>query len=285
MILPFREEVVNNEEISCHSFKYPNFVGYLTPNGIPIEFRDKYGYTSHGQAPSLQERFRRYFTLQYEETENLSALEKYRMSPKSLNSEKEHYIKSLENFINSCKSDMDNHYYSEESIKMELAVYTFLLNCYKGDSFFESIGQKITCLGEYNFFKKDYELKNPGSVFSQYSDDLNDFKLNYELYKETILMETFKNILIQYLGYHSIERTKKTISTATLKPYETFYNYILNGFTIYQIPKMIYALEKKKYVQYSLNEFYIPDSELRLKAEIESIKKLTPPNELYKYYR
>ena len=48
---------------------------------------------------------------------------------------------------------------------------------------------------------------------------------------------------------------------------------------------MIYDNTKKMYVPYEQNQFLISDSELRLKEEIQAIKKLVPKNERAKYYR
>ena len=79
-----------------------------------------------------------------------------------------------------------------------------------------------------------------------------------------------------YLIYLSYSFLLTLITTSSFKIYETFYNYLLNDFTIYQVPKMIYDGDKKMYVMHKQNEFFIPDNELRLKEEIQSIKKLVP---------
>lgn len=86
MALEFRKEIVNVEEISIKSIKYPNFVGFLSPKGIPIEFEDKLKYTSHGEMLSLQERFRTFYTLKIKESELITPIEEYRMSEKYLKS-------------------------------------------------------------------------------------------------------------------------------------------------------------------------------------------------------
>lgn len=48
---------------------------------------------------------------------------------------------------------------------------------------------------------------------------------------------------------------------------------------------MIYDNNRKMYISYIQNPFLVPDSELRLKEEIQAIKKLVPLNERKKYYR
>ena len=48
---------------------------------------------------------------------------------------------------------------------------------------------------------------------------------------------------------------------------------------------MIYDDKNKKYVEVIPNDFLISDSELRLKEEINSIKRLVKKEDRYKYYR
>ncbi len=91
--------------------------------------------------------------------------------------------------------------------------------------------------------------------------------------------------MIQCLGYHSVERVPITIATSSFTIYETFYNYLLQDYTIFQMPKMLFDQKEKKYIQQNPNEFFLQDSELRLKDEIEAIKKLVPLEKRTKYYR
>lgn len=86
-----------------------------------------------------------------------------------------------------------------------------------------------------------------------------------------------KDILVQACNYDSIESTLyRTITTSKFNIYETFYDYILHDYKIYQIPKKIYDEEQEKYIDYKQSEFMIPDSELRLKEELNSICKDVP---------
>ncbi len=291
MTLPFNEKVVNDGEISIEGFKYPNFVGFLDPNGIPIKFEDKFGYTGHGGGPSIQEVFRSYYRLKIRDSEKINHLEKYNMSYKYLHSEKERYsnylkenIASLKGAIELYKKKYPSSYFIFEM--MNLDIYTFLLNCYSAETFFEGVGNIETCMCEEEYFDNEYkynrEYSNENFTFPCYD---YYFQMNYNMYKDGILVDVFKNVMIQNLGYHSVERVPKTITISVFNIYETFYNYLLNDFTIYQIPKMIFDNKQNKYIERRFNEFLIPDSELRLKDEIESIKKLVPINERFKYYR
>ncbi len=162
---------------------------------------------------------------------------------------------------------------------MELDIYDFLINCYSSESFFDDIGNNRNYMCKEEFYIKEYKNKKIYNI--------NDWDLDieYSLYKDGILADILKEIMIQYLGYHSVERVFKTITTSELHIYETFYNYLLNDFTIFQMPKMIFDHKKGEYIKYNSNEFFLPDSELRLRDEIQSIKRLVPIEKRIKYYR
>ena len=282
MTLPFNEEIINDSEINIENFKYLNFVGFLNPEGISINFGDIFGYTGHGQAPSIQERFRVYYILKIRNSKWISPLEEYIMSKRYQRSEKERYSEILKELSSSLKEDVEQwkkRNFSLEREQMEINIYDFLLNCYSADTFFDGVGKVETCMSEREFWNHEYKNK------SLYDIDHWDFKIEYGMYQDKILVDVFKNVMIQNLGYHSVERTPKTITTSSFRIYETFYNYLLNDFTIFQMPKMIFEPKEKRYVQYEQNEFLIPDSELRLKDEIQSIRKLVPLQERSKYYR
>lgn len=274
MGLEFRKEIVNDEEISIKSIKYPNFVGFLNPNGIPIEFENKLKYTSHGEMPSLQERFRTFYTLKIKESDLITPIEEYRMSEKYLKSEKERNLKRLLELKQIALDELE--YFSLEKQQLEIDIYNFFINCYSAKTFFDGVGNVDICKCEREFFETEYKNKNIYRVGSW------DFDTEYQLYKDKILAETIKKVLIQYLGYHAIERVTKTITTSSFTIYRDFYNYILNGYAIYQLPKMIYDEVEKMYSSYTL---FPTDSELRLKDELQAILKFTPIEERARYYR
>ncbi len=267
MTFPFYEEIINDGTISIDNFKYPNFMGYLNPYGIPISFKDKFGYTGHGEGLSLQERFRVYYRLKIKSSEKMNLLEEYRMSDKYQKSERDRYSGILK-ILKEEKEQRKRQFYFSELEQMELEVYNFLLKCYNAETFFKGVGNVETCMCEYDFWEREYKNKK---LYDMYH---NDFELEYGIYIDKILVEVFKKVMIQYLGYHAVERVPKTITTSSFRIYETFYQYIDNGFTIFQIPKMIFEPKEKKYVQCKQNEFFIPDSELRLRDELLAHRKL-----------
>lgn len=282
MTLQFNEEIVNDEIISSNSFKSPNFIGFINPYGVPINLKDKLGYTGHGEAPSIQERFRVYYTLKIKESKLTSPLEEYIMTSEYQHSEKERQINYLKQLRESLNEELnyqkkESTFYNISEKQMELDIYDFFINCYSADTFFKGVGNVQTCKCEREFWATEYKNKNLYDVGDW------DFNMEYQIYKDKILAETLKNVLIQYLGYHSVERVPRTITTASICTYKEFYKYIANDFTIFQIPKMIWDSKKRKYVELKLNEFFLPDSELRLRDEIQAIKKLVPINERTKY--
>lgn len=95
-----------------------------------------------------------------------------------------------------------------------------------------------------------------------------------------------KDVLVQACNYDSIEsQLYRAITTSKFNIYETFYDYILHDYTIYQIPKKIYDKEQEKYVDVCQSEFFIPDSELRLKQELDAIRASVPLEERKPYCR
>ena len=95
-----------------------------------------------------------------------------------------------------------------------------------------------------------------------------------------------KDVLVMACNYDSIESALyRTITTSKFNIYETFYDYILHDYKIYQIPKQIYDKKQGKYIHWSLPDYMISDKELRLKMELESICKTVPLEERDKYRR
>lgn len=86
-------------------------------------------------------------------------------------------------------------------------------------------------------------------------------------------IDILKSILIQSCDIDSIEsQLPRTILTSKFNIYEYFYNYLLMDFDVQVVPKRVMDKKTQKFVDYKLNEFLIPDKELRLKDEILSIK-------------
>ena len=99
-------------------------------------------------------------------------------------------------------------------------------------------------------------------------------------------IDILKSILVQSCNVDSIELVwPNTICTSKFNIYETFYNYLIMDYNVQIVPKRIFNEEKGAFIDYKYNEFLVPDSELRLKDEVTSIRKLVKKDERYKYFR
>lgn len=97
---------------------------------------------------------------------------------------------------------------------------------------------------------------------------------------------TLKSVLVQACDYDSVESARyRTITTSKANIYETFYDYILHDWEIFQIPKKIYNENLQQYVDWKQSEWFVSDKELRLKDELESICKEVPLEERGQYCR
>jgi len=89
-----------------------------------------------------------------------------------------------------------------------------------------------------------------------------------------------KDILVQACGYDAVEsQLYRTITTSKFNIYETFYDYILHDYKIFQLPKKIYSEKEERYMDWVQPDWYVPEKELRLKAELEAICRTTPLEE------
>ena len=95
-----------------------------------------------------------------------------------------------------------------------------------------------------------------------------------------------KDILVQACNYDAIEsQLYRTITTSKFNIYETFYEYILHDYKIYQIPKKVYDEQQERCIDWQQSPFMVSDKELRLKAELEAICTNVPLEERQQYCR
>lgn len=291
MTLPFEEEVVNDGEYSKYNFEHPRFIGYLNNYGEVLDYSSPLGIGGHDNN-KLTTYFEYYFRMpthdswiQQIEEKDIIDLE-----------EEQWYAKDR---IKHFKENLDHSAYLTKQYGLAEDPYNkfqddldlFFYNCYQAGTFMDGFGQNCMSLNKSEFYqkfckeKKLYQRK-ANETEKEYHERTNRLlKYDYHWYKKGLMLDWYKTVSVQYMYYHLIERCNKGITTCDLKPYETFYNYLLNDFIIHQIPRMIYDESKKIYVPYEQKHFLVPDSELRLKEEIQAIKKLIPLNERKKYYR
>jgi len=298
MILPFNEKVVNNEEISEGSLRRPNFVGYLNPKGEEINYALPFGRGGHNNNPTT-ELFQFYFYIRYQEYRDGNFVCFGDRKP-AIKNEKEFVkirLKELRKNVERLRNKNLTYRLDKYNL-MDYDLLCFFKNCYDNGIFNDGFGKYVRLISDYKFseefmlpiYEKRKKLypREKNEKFDEYNNRIPinlQFDYQYEKYIDSMILDLLKEVFISYMGYHSVERTPRTITTSSFKIYETFYNYLLNDFTIYQLPKMIYDNEKKMYIENKQNEFLIPDSELRFKEEIESIRKRVPLEERSKYYR
>lgn len=273
MTLKFQKAVVNDKKYSEYNFLHPNFIGYLNNFGEILNYQNPLGLGGHN-CDKTTAFFEHYFRmpmhdawLQQDKGINVVDLE----YEKDYSKEKYYFFKErIEN-----NAQLTKKFGKTSNVDSRLLhdLEMFFYNCYQAPTFMEGFGQCCMILNEPEFYDKYCEGKN------------KDFEYHYHWYKKSIMLDWYKTVIVQYLHYHLIERCEKGITTCDTKPYETFYNYLLNDFTIHQIPRMIFDYDKKMYIPYNQNEFIITDTELRLKEEIQAIKKHVPLKERSKYYR
>ncbi len=214
--------------------------------------------------------------------------------------EKDNYIRSLISKWNYPIDKINKYEFFQRDI---LNLY---LKLYSKRDFFDSLGRKIY-------------VDNMSSVCEKYkwlfnADNFNNSFKELEFYENDYLivelMQYFKDICVQYLGYDSIERAwpigdlnivnnvhwrsngytfskdPRIIVTSERNVNERFYNWLLMEWTIQQIPKKIWDEKNKKFVDENYIFDYVhSDNEEILGKEIESIKRLVKKEDRYKYFR
>lgn len=184
-----------------------------------------------------------------------------------------------------------------EKLKYDLVV--FFKKLYSNRDFFGSLGrivyaEKSETICEIYKVKGDFVKKD-------------EFYYNYLIVQ---LMSYMKDFCVQYLGYDSIERAMpeydlnilnniysasngyvfspnpRIITTSARNVNERFYNWLLMDWEIQKIPKKVWNEDEKKFEDEShVFDYIYIDKEEILGKEIESIKRLVPKEERYKYFR
>lgn len=279
MTLPFEEEIVNDCEYSEYNFEHSHFIGYLNKYGKILDYSRPLGCGGHDDN-KLTTYFEHYFRMpthdlwkQQIEGKNVIDME-----------EEQWYAQDRANYFKERLDHRIDLIRKYEVTKNPYAKFkddldTFFYNCYQADTFMAGFGQNCISLNESEFYQQFCQGRH---LYQKKSDETEEqyqerhkrfFEYDYYWYQKHLMLDWYKSVIVQYMQYHLIERCKKGITTCTSRPYETFYNYLLNDFIIHQIPCMIYDNNKRMYIPYVQNSFLVSDSELRLKKEIQAIKK------------
>ena len=177
----------------------------------------------------------------------------------------------------------------------------FFEKCYSKRDFFNSFGRII----------KVQSMKTICNIYKDWcGEHLNGKEDFYYDYYVMELMSHFKDILVQYLGYDSIERATpdsdlnifnnlyepsygyrfsknpKTILTSSPNPNERFYNWMINDWNIKRVPRMYWNEEEKRFIEEDPSmALYQTEKEEILGKEIESIRREVPKQYRKEYFR
>ncbi len=198
------------------------------------------------------------------------------------------YIKS---YINSQYSFLDMHVY--EQLQNDLMI--FFKNAYQNKDFFKSVGitPQVECYENY-LENHGKEIEEKIKLYSWMSNRSGrDF---YNEYQIAQLMSYFKDIIVMYMGYDSIERRLKlspnkstrfkVITTSCTNPNERFYNWLLMDWNIQRIPRMYWNEQEKRFIQENpIINYYQTDKEKILSKEITSIKREIPRQLRKEFFR
>lgn len=173
---------------------------------------------------------------------------------------------------------------------------TFFKNAYQYNDFFRTVGITPQVQSKEDYLKihhKEFEKKRKleSNIMRKYSD--NDF---YFKYQEAQLMSYFKDFMVRYMRYDSIERRLKlnpnepkmfkVITTSCPNPNERFYNWLLKDWIVQRVPRMYLNEQEKRFVSENpVIDYYQTDKEIILGEEIASIKRLVPIQNREEYFR
>ena len=92
------------------------------------------------------------------------------------------------------------------------------------------------------------------------------------------------DLLVQLIGLDKIEtQQRKTITTTKSNIYEEFYNLILLGYDIIQLPKLI--CDKGEFRWVNPNDFITTSTDRECEHELKLIKKNVPYDEWYRFLK
>lgn len=120
------------------------------------------------------------------------------------------------------------------------------------------------------------------------NDGIFDTAVEYEEghYWECMFRSKTNELLVQLIGFDKIEtQLPKTITTTKANIYEEFYNLILLGYDIVQIPKLVFDEDKQKLRWVKPNDFVQTAIDRECEEELKLIKKYVPYDQRDKFLR
>lgn len=284
MTFNFNEKIINDLDLSNETYRVmPDFIGYLNPNGIPIKYDMPFGLGGHDRN-SCTDLFTSYFYFRPSDYKDKEVLTFVDGSLKNISFEEfekrktKQMLKYINNNIKNAREENRSEFRKSSCMiledRLELDLLNFFKNCYSAENFFQGFGRYIYMFSEDDYYK---------NIYSKLKNKEDSFEFSYLCYQREIILQWLKDVYVQYLGYHSVERFQKTIVSSATNIYELFFNYIIEGFRIDQVSKYVFNENKKSYEERKVNEFFVSDRELRFKQEAEAILRRVPERERRKY--
>ena len=336
MTIDYQEEEILRREDNV--WRKKPFIGYISPKGDIINFSTLIGEPGHGNWRNpitpyflkyisflvIGENYEKYkndknevFRQMYENNKyegfddivrrglnyfEFCNYDDYNSFLERLNETIKKQEKSRQDWAKLC-SETSFSYRNDDSCwtDLEYDLMHFFEKCYSSRDFFHSFGRVIKVHNQTTVLEKyqgHYEDTYRGK---------EDFYYNYCVVN---LMSYFKDIMIQYLGYDSIERAwpnydlnilnnlyrasngytfapnPKTILTSCPNPNERFYNWAINDWVIKRVPRMYWNEQEKRFIQENPSMIcYQTEKEEILANEIESIRRQVPKQYRKKYFR
>lgn len=199
--------------------------------------------------------------------------------------------KYIRRHIDSSCSFWDMHVY--ENLLNDIIL--FYKRAYQGKDFFGAVGM-IPSVESYTDYvenhKEEISREKERYSWKLWNSDM-DFYNDYQIIQ---LMSYFKDIMVMYMGYDSIERRLKldpkkssnfkVITTSCTNPNERFYNWLLMDWNVQRIPKMYWDEQEERFVEEDpIINYYQTDKEKILGKEIASIRKEVPKQYRKDYFR
>ena len=276
--------------LARETYNWNPFIGYLSPKGNLIDFNYPFGVPGHdGWENIVTNTFLTYISFYIKNDVLIKGLDNCD------DKEFDQLIKEIKDEMYWCNLDKNDN----STFEFKYQILKFFNHAYSSNNFFNSINEVI---------------KIPWLSDMDGIQDLNNPK-NIKLKKE--LLTFFKDIVVCYLGYDSIERfnpngnlitiphnpreygdsyrysfdsyfyrTPRIITTSNINIYERFYNFLLMDWKIHRVHKFGWNDNKQKYEKESqIKKLYYNEKEEVLKKEIKSIRRQIPINERYHYFR
>jgi len=127
-----------------------------------------------------------------------------------------------------------------------------------------------------------YREFQPIEIVSPFDSDIHAESLHWE----KMFRNASNDILVQLIGFDKIESSRfKTITTTKTNIYEEFYNLILLGYDVYQLPKLIFDEDKKQFRWLKPNDFVQTSIDRECEEELKLIKKYIPYDQRDRFLR